>query len=308
MFSSSDEKTGPEMFHFNLTLKKENSMPLYQIPPGDPSIRVTFKGFLIAHIEDGSYSAEMRTLDSGFSPCHQPRVHVYQTDTSSGITTDMTPVELDEDLAVVAHKSSRAIQVFWKDANPYFNPLDSRNHPRDFRWFVNLNKIHGLSGLGSSQISIKPDAPLGPTFRINDGIFLTSDRSDGEARLVRIEEPEMPVEAFGKFAQEVMARIYLRGDETAEFLNGDDSIFTATAHDPFIYDIVYDCKCLTDEYHGDFHLVYTSINLPPGTKQVDLVPDYGPAFDNGASVAKQADPVLLTAISPEVYCGGGSYP
>lgn len=265
------------------------------IPEG--RIRVTFRGFVISHVDERLCWATMGALapSTRTSRCHQPRIHVYKTNSQSGETIEIcSGLDLHRDFAVVTHKSSpKSIQKFWGNPNPIFHRFDSHNHPKDFRWSVNLNEVHGLTGISPSEISIKPDTQA-PLFKMDDGIFHTSDRSDADARRRVI--GATTDDAYGKFSRQITARVDLRPGDTAEFTYGDGAnIFTAHSSDVdhFVYDIDFDCRCLINEDQSDFGLVYEVIEVPWGIDRVDLVPDLPPGE---------------RAISPEVYCGGGSYP
>lgn len=294
-------------------------MPVYKIYD-DQRVRVILKGFFVAHIEEGVSPAEIFALAPSLitippiDKCHQPKVSVYMTDKGTGETTVTTGFSNDRDFSVEVDKGSPAIEVFHKDANP-FVPFDIHNHPKDFRWFVNLNEVHGLSG--PDKVTMKTNPPVGPIFTINDGLFHTSDRSDGEVRLQRLRPDHTTVEserAFGRFGLELTARVYLTGDDTAAFFNGELlPIFTATAkkigQPDLVYDIVYDCRCLTDEDVSDFKNIYHVIDLPGATRRVNMVADRILPLSASVSrkrVAKSARKDL--AASPETYCTGGTFP
>ncbi len=266
----------------------------------EDQVRVTFRGFVIAHIEEGSPWAEMGALTPRppqVTRCHQPRIHVYRTDVANEEIQEIFSVQApNNDFKVVTYKDGKRIRKYQGDQNPDFDPTDpyNRNDPKDFRWFVNLNKIHGLpsDGPAANRISIIPNRQS-PMFCMDDGLFITSGLSDAEANRQVLSQPQSEYE-FGKFAREITAKVSLRPGERAEFCYGDDTKFTVNYGDGFLYDIDFDCRCLINDDESDFHLVYEAIELPKDVPRVDLV--RRPRGD------------VVFEISPEVYCGGGTYP
>jgi hypothetical protein len=299
-------------------------MPVYEIPDNH-RIRVIFKGFIIAFIKEGNTSeGRPNSWIGALAPtnvdhiCHQPKVHVFTINKTTGETTISSGFSNAENFSVVVRKDPTAIQVFCKDKNP-FVPFDIHNNPKDFRWFVNLNRVHDLSGEGEDAITIKDGEPLKPIFTLNDGLFHTSDRSDGEMRHQRLRPDNRTAEAekaFGRVALEITARIYLEGADTATFFNGGSSIFTARAKPPIpsiedpdiVYDIVYDCRCLTNETESDFGNIYEVIDLPGTTRRVNLIPDPISTPSNVRARKRVGATGQNIDSSPEVYCTGGVFP
>jgi hypothetical protein len=294
--------------------------PVHSIDEG-ARIRVIFKGFIVAHIQTGAETIEIGALNPAASAvpdlCHQPKVYVYTINKGSGETSVRSDFNNRLDFSIEVDKHTPTIQVFWKNDFPFVT-FDVHNHPKDFRWFVNLNQIHGLTGLGGNALTVKPNA-LSPIFTLNDGLLHTSDRSDGEVILQELGADGLSVEserAFGRFALEITARIYLEGDETANFFNGGLlPVITARAAPPegsedddIVYDIVFDCRCLTNEDISDFGHIYDVFTLPRGTNRVNMKADVLSAPDarTGQPHGETAGKDL--AASPETYCTGGTYP
>lgn len=261
--------------------------------PSDYKIRVLFRGFLITRINSGE-TAWLGALSSGISLCHRPNIRVYKLFPPSGTSgpdshghsQDVTPPTLDPeaDISLLADPVTTGIQLF-QTGGPDFNRLDERNNSRkDFRWFLSLKEVHREPvGVVESQIT--------PRFRINQALFHTSDRSEGE---LRVEQGDgSPHRHFGRFALELSARVYLTQGSAS--CVGNVALFEpiSATETRFKYDVVYDCSCRVNEdvSESDFRLIYQAIRVSAEAKKVKMMPE---------------DPEDLRTASPEVYCTGGN--
>jgi hypothetical protein len=257
--------------------------------PHDQRIKVIFKGFVIAELDPGKAAAAIGALAS--SPCHAPKVNAYQFNQDTGeIVNEFHTFKPADGFSIVTNKQVKAIAKFQKDRKK-FNRFDRRNDRNDLRWFVNLNDVHDLDPASSTIVKLKAKA-IGSAFTFDDGLIHSSELSDGDARRLRLDNngSEVSDDAFGKFALEITLRIYLANTEKAEFFNGKNLVFTAGASQ-YRYEIWYDCRCLIQEEHSDFPLIYDAIDLPTGVMKANLIRD-----DD------------LVQASPEVYCTGGFLP
>jgi len=288
-------------------------MPIHDLPTlENTKVRVIFKGFFLARIreaKDGfAGEAMIGAIDPVLSPpddpplvCHQPVIQVLGI-TRKGVVKTVWNVATDPDkdffLKVVDAQGTEKPRIdrFEKD-DPDFNRLDEReNDKKDFRWFVDFDRLHELG----EPVSVNENK-LKPKFFLNKGVFHASDLSDGEVRLQR--DPKNPSpppsKRFGRFAIEITARVQLASGTKAIFRKGTDDppIFTiesgtAGPEDVDRYEIVFDCQCRNRENDSDLDLIYThrlvtNVNEP---KQISLPADR---------------PVLR--FSPEVYCMGGGF-
>ena len=292
-------------------------------------VRVIFKGFFLAKVKERREGSSVvdRALIGAIDPtlpppdltapedpplaCHQPVVHVLGI-TSNGIVKSLTyvPTERAKDFSLTVFNAQSAeitpeILRFQKDTD-LFNRLDDReNDKKDFRWFVDFDDLHRLSG--GERVNVNEDK-LVPKFYLNKGIFHASDLSDGQVRFKKPKSVSKPNKLFGRFAMEITARVTLTTGQTAVFRKGSDpAVFTiAAGHaaDDEIdrYEIVFDCQCRSREESevSDLNLIYRYrlvTNVEP-TDEVSLEPDRSPS-----DIVADSIPIL----NPEVYCVGGGY-
>lgn len=276
--------------------------------PGDHKIRVIFRGFIITQIKHGESSAWVGALDSSISPCHQPKIRVYKLfpppplgtgPLPLGSSQDVTPPDLvpGTDISLTVFPTpSRGIQVYQQDDEHFDRHNERHNNRKDFRWFLNLNEIHGQR-VAEIQNKVRPK------FTINKGVFHTSDRSEGTLR-IRPDDTPLPVKHYGRFAVEITARVVLESGSYATCI-GNVPLFPAIrAEDNFKYDIIYDCDCLLNDDSGvsDFPLIYHAIKEWDPTvplRRVCMEPEDPPSPEADALDDNKA-------ASPEVYCQGGN--
>jgi hypothetical protein len=199
-------------------------------------------------------------------------------------------VTLDEDffLRVIPQPVS-GIETFVKEPEPFMRLEEKDNHKKDFRWFVDLDKVHPRP--------VEFDlSKIKPRFFFDRGVFHTSLRSDADARVGPI-DPTSSTRRFGKFALEITARILLQPGEQAFFFNGNVPVIPSSSlPGPVVkgglrYDIVFDCSCQAsdDEQVSDFSHVYDVITNISPEERIRLVPEE-----------------KISAFNPEVYCMGGN--
>lgn len=263
--------------------------------PSDYKIRVIFRGFIVTRIQAGTEPVWIAALAQSVSDCHRPKIRVHKLFTpvgsgraAYGHSQDITPPDLipEADISLTVYPQGTGVELFQLDSQP-FNRLDERHNSRkDFRWFINLNDLHGTQ--------VTPIAgKLSPKFTLNKGLFHTSDRSEGEL-LVHPGNGSAD-RHYGRFAVELSARIYLREPESYATCVGNVNLFPPIrAEDTgFKYDVVYDCTCRVndDAPTSDFSLIYDAVSLYDPNKRVEMKPE---------------DEEEAKSASPEVYCIGGN--
>lgn len=261
--------------------------------PDEYKVRVIFKGFIIARVAHGAPDAMIGALPPNISPCHRPKIQILklfpaaQPDLERIEVLQLNrPIDLTKDLSLtVSGNPSSRIEVFQQDGRPFSRFDEGHNDHRDFRWFGNLSEMHG--------ITVNVDVgQLIPKLTMNVGVFHTSARSDGEAKITQGNQST----PFGKFALEIAARVVLKPGETASFQNGGNDLdppISVREADNFLLNIIYDCHCYIgdDGHESDFGLVYPNVitNIPKA-QQIKVDRDKARLF------------------SPEVYCTGGFFP
>jgi hypothetical protein len=259
--------------------------------PFNPTIRITFKGFVITRISDGAPSAAIGALAD--SPCHQPRLEVTQ------ISPDGRPRPVDiglpeslaEDFSLYVENVEPGVQIYQRDIRP-FNRLDDQNDSRDFRWLIDLAEFF------NKQITINPNK-LKPNFIINSGVFYNNALSPGEVNL-KLNPADVAPARFGRYGLEIGFNVYLTppvGNNPASkavLKYGDMELFPpVTAADKIRYEIVVNCDCEIDRDESDFPLIFEVIgdSLSPSDKEITL----------------EGHPVRTgSSHTPEVYCGPGN--
>lgn len=259
--------------------------------PRNPEVKVIFKGFVVTRVNHNATSALIGAHPE--SDCHRPMVEVF-TISPAGQATKLIDLAINEDFSlVVENPSELRIEKFQKDDNA-FNRLDPENDPQDFRWFVDLNQIHGREQ--GNPVTVLEEQ-LQPKLRMDKGVFHAHKLSDDVVRIKK--KIETTSRLLGRYATEVAARIDLSAAEIAIFKKGADEIFRTTASGQR-YEIVFDCACRSDDPEAsDFDLVYDLISGVELSDQLDILPDI--------KLIQQADGrTLRIRRNPEVYCTGGN--
>lgn len=292
----------------------------HKIPLGpEVKVKVIFRGFIITEIR--ADSATIGALDPSKSgaPCHKPIVHVFKItppDKSGGeesieITNSLGfKIDVTKNFSLLVPGPSN-IQVFQKDTHPSFNRLDEDNDKKDFRWFVDLNEIHGRKPPNPPVNAVKVQKPLLiPKFVLNNGVFHSSKLSDGEVTIQL--EKSTDKQRFGRFSLEITARIVLAPKDVAVFSN-EQIPFTIRGDDNFRYEIVFDCTCRSVyENTSDFHHIYDVVTnkddnpIDPGerVKLESRVPAL--LTEEQANAATTEGESVSIVRTPEVYCTGGN--
>jgi hypothetical protein len=257
----------------------------------NPKIKVIFKGFVITNIRDGAQSAMIGALEE--SVCHRPKVVIYKIRESDNAPVDVIAVSptLPGDYSLhVVNPAIPNIRLYEHDNRP-MDHLNEDNDPRDFRWFIDLDWLHG------KRLTFNLNK-LNPKFTLNNGLFHTSDRSD---RDVKIRRPGEKPTRFGRYALEITGRIYLeQADSSAVLTLGTQELFRATAQDGLKYEVIFDCNCREEPDQGDFKLIYQAATNVDPCDQIDFEPVL--LIDEDAKTSKQT-----RRRNPEVYCTGGNF-
>jgi len=298
--------------------------PTTTAPPilEETKVRVIFRGFFLSRINQDSQPAMIGAIDPRLpSPpgtpadepplaCHQPVIQVIGMNNKGVVISAQSILaDPDKDFSLVVFDAQQmalpnVISRFQKDYSPDFNRLDRESDKRDFRWFVNYDKVHKLPS--GTKVDVD-ETKLRPQFTMNRGVFHTSDLSDGEMRLAKAIPATDRGTLLGRVAMEITSRIQLDPGHTAVFRKGttEPPIFTiASDTEPDNtkvdrYEIVFDCQCRRKEDEPDFDLIYRYLLVKnvDESHQVQLPPDRAPLLAERSSVR----------ISPEVYCMGGGY-
>lgn len=283
----------------------------HRIPPHRPRIKIVFKGFLMTHIRHGEELALVGALAD--SPCHRPIVHVYKIDRDH-VTTEIAGLDIDVemDFCMTVNPVSTGIQVFQKD-DEEFNRLDDyENDKRDFRWFVDLDRLHEIPVLLNLN-------KLHPKFWLNQALFHVSDMSDEAVRIKR-HGVGRPRKRFGRFGLEITARVDFDPIASGAVLKNGETTILPRDDDPhydYRYEIVFDCTCRpSSEETSDYYLVYGNDVITDehgehidGTFQVELSPASTQETMETADKSqnqKIEQQVGLFTLTPEVYCTGGN--
>ena len=268
-------------------------------PPVNPAIRVVFKGFVLSHIRPRTSEAWVGSLDSSISTCHRPKITIYKITPSPGdpdhpeqdghVELICPSVDLNQPFFIDIDPAPQpgGIETFEVQPEPFERLDEIDNHRQDFRWFVDLDKIH------PRPISFV-DGKVRPKFFIKRGVFHTTLRSDGDTRIGPAHPPDSQTRRFGRFALEIAASIPLYDRETAHILNGTQRVIPDDiVKNSFRYEIVFDCSCQAndDEVESDFNRVYEAITADP-----PLTPEEKRRFERQH----------VERLNPEVYCMGGN--
>jgi hypothetical protein len=282
-----------------------------RVPSDD--VRVIFKGLFMAKIRETKAPEPGVAMISALKPspmfptpppiaaCHQPVIQVFTIDRASGVVT-----KIDSFISGVQNLNDFSLLVdiaqpnIVKAQTGAFNRLNDRHPKKDFRWFVDLDEIH------LKRIRVN-EALLTPKFTMNQGLFHTSDLSDGE---VRKKLSGQPGDRFGRFAMEITALVELGAGRTAELRHGADLVFSVTKGIGPRYEVVYDARCRNNEEDSDdFRLIYeviTNISHEHPDERVSLPPDTTALQQTVAEGQFELTAETVTA-SPEVYCVAGCY-
>lgn len=297
-------------------------LPMGQDADRVPKIKVIFKGFFVSSIRHGASTAIIGALDpalaQGAEPevrdalCHKPIIHIYRID--GDVTTEYTcfPIDLTQDISLNVVNDPK-IEVFQRDEEP-FNRLDEiGNDKKDFRWFVDLNDLHGRKkDEPATHIKVHQEK-LKPKFVLNSGVFHSSKLSDGDV-IIHHQNGHPPDRRFGRFATEITARLLVNGTNVAILQNGPTGTpLYIPGGDRFRWEIVFDCTCRSsNEEASDFSTVYKVIseqNNHPILDKIDFVPfeeRRPPREGESTDLEAHQSAIDVERKTPEVYCIGGN--
>src|ERR1041384_151721 len=288
-----------------------NSLVDVAVRPPSDDVRVIVRGLVMVKIRetDVAHGEPGVAMIGALAPspippppidaCHQPVIQVVTIRRADGIVLaiqNFIPAvqQLDDFSLMTNQPEIKKAQV------GAFNRLNDRHPKKDFRWFVDLDELHG------KRITVNEDK-LTPKLRMNRGLFHASDLSDGEVRKIVMGGPA-DGDRFGRFAMEITARVELNVGGTAEFKHGESSIFTVSKGDVNRYEIIYDARCRNNEDDSDFGLIYKVITNIGQPEQGSLPPDTTTLAEAEAATAQPSELTdELFAASPEVYCVAGYY-
>lgn len=226
-------------------------MPIAELRPDKPKIKVIFTGFFLSRVKEGNPFAEIGASADG-EMCHRPRLKVYKSgDDGNPHRLLGLPIDIDQNFQLkVENTSQENIGVFTK-GNFKRAPDHDEN---DFRWFPNLVELFG------GEFPIKEGA-LKPIFRINSAVFYAEEVTE---RPMQIKLANGSLEPFGKVAEHIAANVYFDQPESRAVLrNGTDDLLIIDQSEPTrTYIIVFACDCQQAPTVSDFPDVFKVLDVP----------------------------------------------
>jgi hypothetical protein len=285
------------------------------MPPVDtldpnPTIRVIFKGLVIAHVKDGEPSAQVGAIFGSDRKlkCHRPKITISRFQNGAyldeinlarrlSISENLFPDDIHLD--VIGTKQA-GISTYQKGN---FNRHDKDNSdPDDFRWYIDLEKeIFPGANLAIDKSKIKP------VFHVQNAVFSAIGPTE-DAFVIR--QADNTEKDLGFATDAIVANITLDQLASKAVLRvGAREILTVDAShllQKMRFEILFDCDCAEAEDAepavrvaggplppGDFTLIFGAIgaNLPEN-ERVDI--------------QLPADIEEEKAFSAQVYCQGGN--
>jgi hypothetical protein len=251
------------------------------------TIKVIFKGLIIAAIKEGSPSAEIGALVD--SPCHLARLEIVKKIADG---PEKTIYRSDPQLVIsleVENVSEPKIGFYRKDGFDRSKEGIGDNDKDDFGYLVDIERdLHTDRPYNPKPGSIRP------IFWINNGIFYTDAITQ---RRMKIKRGQAAPITFGRIANAIAANIYLDQPSSKAVLAVDGTeVLTINADDVAAnrtYTITFDCECHNNIGVSDFNRIYGVIE---------------PAIDTGVQVTfedEQQEEMLRTGSNPDVACVGG---